>query len=95
MPAIRELEDGTKLLAEAKAFLVCVGGSRSRTPPLPDCSARAHSLPALLHPHTQVLERNVHTKKCGAYCNEHTVQLVRMHTDAKGRPSFKLVVQPR
>lgn len=29
LPGIRELEDGTKLLAEAKAFLVCVGASLS------------------------------------------------------------------
>jgi hypothetical protein len=43
----------------------------------------------------QVLEQNVHTKKCGAYANEHTVQLIRMHTNSKGEPSFKLVVKPR
>jgi hypothetical protein len=43
-----------------------------------------------------VLERNVHTKKCGSLVNEHTVQLIRTHRDpTTGRPDFKLVVKPR
>jgi hypothetical protein len=44
----------------------------------------------------QVLEKDVHTKKCGGLVNEHTVQLVRTHRDpTTGRPDFKLIVKPR